>query len=260
MAKSEDEAPLIEVLEIQGPPNDPELALPEAEKSRRRKARFAFSQLCWHFQELRIAASIGYQAAKGGWSEAMGTSSESSEARYELLRMKESADKWKRLNLELMSQRWEGYHQMHAAQAENGAAAAVTTIDKTFRQFGMQASMPESELIGGPEIGSQSTTFLELARAGGNWSRHRHEWHAKRYRWDDDHENWSVRTLSRCGVYHLDDNVFAQIVDKMPWRTWVEAEEALVRVAYGLISSAFESPYCLSGDDLGYWNSKDRHV
>jgi hypothetical protein len=90
------------VVEILGPWNNPELILPKQQQEQRGKARFAFSQLCWQFRENRIAASIGYQAAKAHWREVQAGSSAGAEARYRLLRLKEDADEQERVNLEFV--------------------------------------------------------------------------------------------------------------------------------------------------------------
>jgi hypothetical protein len=246
---------VVETITDHGPP-DPEVVLPKDEREKRKRARWAFGQLRWHFQEARTTASIGYQAAKAGWREARALSQEDWKARHELLSLDEDADKWDHVNLELASNSWHRYYQTHAALAENGAAVAIRTIDKLFRQFAERINLRYDDLAGGPRVGSRGTSFLELVRAGGNWSRHRHEWFAKGFKWDDDHANWSVRVLSRCDVYHLDDNVYTQIVDKMEWATWVAAEEALVTIAYRLTGSAFRRPYRLKDEDRGYWNEQ----
>lgn len=247
----------VQLLEFEGPPNDPELALQDQVRDHRRRTRWAFSQLRWELQESRTATSIGYQAAKGGWQEANVQSREGRSAQRRLIRPGKNADEAERLNLEMVVEGWHRYSQMHAALAENGAATVVTTIDRVFKQFAHRASLDEHSMTGGPIVGRLQTTLLELIRAGGNWSRHRHEWQAKRFRWDEDHQNWSVAILSRCDTYHLEENVFTQIVGKMPWSTWIEAEEQLVRTAFNLSAFAFASPYRLGAQDFGYWNSAD---
>lgn len=130
--------------------------------------------------------------------------------------------------------------------------ARTRCLETRFRQV---CQTDCSSCIERASVGTQKTSLLELVRAGGNWARHRHEWQAKHFRWDDNHKNWSVAILSRCQVYHLDENVFTQIADKMPWSTWVEAEEEWVRVAYRLSSFAFAKPSLIKEDESGYWSA-----
>jgi hypothetical protein len=239
----ETDEPRIQVLEILGPPNDPEMALEPDEQARRQRARWAFSQMCYSLANARFAASVGFQQASGGTTESRATSREMVDSNYKLLRLSWDADSGVRTNLEHTVNQWHGYLQAHAALAENGASIAVNTIDRVMREFVERIGMSYGNITGGPVLDEYGTTMLELMRAGGNWSRHRHQWALHRFKWDDKHENFSVRTLSRCMIYHLDDNVFSQIVQKLPYDTWVAVEESVQKVGRALVAFAYEPPY-----------------
>src|SRR5476651_1235770 len=238
----------IEILEIFGPWNNPELALDVAERAKRVRARFAFRQMCFAFSESRIAASVGFQSGRGARTESKASSLEMIDAEHLLLGRKAKASAEVRADLEYRVDTWHRYLKTHAALAENGASIAVNTVDRIVREFAGRAAIP-GNIVGGPVVGTFGTTMLELIRAGGNWSRHRGEWGRDRLKWDDHHKNRSVRVLSRCMIYHLDDNVFSQILDKLPYETWIELEEAVQRITRSLVHFAFEPPYLSTRED-----------